>query len=81
MKDARPDIVLSGVNRGGNLGTETVFSGTVGAAMTSMLVGVPAIALSQAFTDRNAVPWDTRARLRRTSFAGSWPPAGTATRA
>jgi len=59
MKDARPDFVLSGVNRGANLGTETVFSGTVGAAMTSMLVGVPAIALSQAFSDRNAVPWDT----------------------
>ncbi|MBR8366129.1 5'/3'-nucleotidase SurE [Burkholderia sp. AU19243] len=59
MKGARPDIVLSGVNRGANLGTETVFSGTVGAAMTSMLVGVPAIALSQAFSDRNAVPWNT----------------------
>ncbi|KVC26984.1 5'/3'-nucleotidase SurE [Burkholderia pseudomultivorans] len=59
MKDARPDVVLSGVNRGANLGTETVFSGTVGAAMTSMLVGVPAIALSQAFTDRHAVPWNT----------------------
>lgn len=59
MKDARPDAVLSGVNRGANLGTETVFSGTVGAAMTSMLLGVPAIALSQAFTDRHAVPWDT----------------------
>ena len=31
--------------------------------MTSMLVGVPAIALSQAFTDRNAVPWDTARAL------------------
>ncbi|HEF5874892.1 TPA: 5'/3'-nucleotidase SurE [Burkholderia cenocepacia] len=59
MTGARPDVVLSGVNRGANLGTETVFSGTVGAAMTSLLVGVPAIALSQAFTDRNAVPWGT----------------------
>lgn len=59
MADAPPDVVLSGVNRGANLGTETVFSGTVGAAMTSMLLGVPAIALSQAFTDRDAVPWNT----------------------
>ncbi|PAK16026.1 5'/3'-nucleotidase SurE [Burkholderia ubonensis] len=59
MEDARPDLVLSGVNRGANLGTETVFSGTVGAAMTSMLLGVPAIALSQAFTDRESVPWNT----------------------
>ncbi|MGU7770760.1 5'/3'-nucleotidase SurE [Burkholderia sp. MR1-5-21] len=59
MADHPPELVLSGVNRGANLGTETVFSGTVGAAMTSMLIGVPAIALSQAFTDRNAVPWNT----------------------
>jgi 5'-nucleotidase len=59
MAGAPPDVVLSGVNRGANLGTETVFSGTVGAAMTSMLLGIPAIALSQAFTDRDAVPWNT----------------------
>ncbi len=58
MGHERPDLVLSGVNRGANLGTETVFSGTVGAAMTSMLLGIPAIALSQAFSDRDAVPWD-----------------------
>ncbi|MGJ7513753.1 5'/3'-nucleotidase SurE [Pseudomonas baetica] len=54
----RPDLILSGVNRGANLGVETVFSGTVGAAMTGLLFGIPAIALSQAFTDRSAVPWD-----------------------
>jgi 5'-nucleotidase len=59
MANAPPDLVLSGINRGANLGTETVFSGTVGAAMTSMLLGTPAIALSQAFWDREAVPWDT----------------------
>jgi 5'/3'-nucleotidase len=58
MSNARPDLVLSGVNRGANLGKETVFSGTIGAAMTSMLLGVPAIALSQAFVDSSAVPWD-----------------------
>ncbi|AVO60145.1 MULTISPECIES: 5'/3'-nucleotidase SurE [Pseudomonas] len=54
----RPDLILSGVNRGANLGVETVFSGTVGGAMTGLLFGVPAIALSQAFTDRSTVPWD-----------------------
>lgn len=53
----KPDLILSGVNRGANLGTETVFSGTVGAAMTGLLFGIPSIALSQAFTDRAAVPW------------------------
>ncbi|WP_186086938.1 5'/3'-nucleotidase SurE [Burkholderia gladioli] len=61
MREAPPELVLSGINRGANLGTETVFSGTVGAAMTSMLLGIPAIALSQAFADRNAVPWGTAA--------------------
>jgi 5'-nucleotidase len=58
-----PDLVLSGVNRGGNLGMETVFSGTVGGAMTAMLVGVKAIALSQFWTDRSNVRWDTARRL------------------
>jgi len=63
MKDKPPQLVLSGVNRGLNLGLETVFSGTVGGAMTAMMLGVPAIALSQAFADRNNVPWDTARTL------------------
>jgi 5'-nucleotidase len=63
MVDHKPDLVLSGVNRGLNLGMETVFSGTVGGAMTAMMLGVPAIALSQAFSDRNNVPWDTARTL------------------
>ena len=63
MKDALPQLMLSGVNRGVNLGLETVFSGTVGGAMTSMMLGVPAIALSQAFTNRRDVPWDTARTL------------------
>jgi len=58
MRDGPPDLVLSGINMGANLGLETVLSGTVGAAMTAMLLGLPAIALSQAFRDRGAVPWD-----------------------
>jgi 5'-nucleotidase len=59
MQDAPPQLVLSGVNRGLNLGMETVFSGTVGGAMTAMMLGCPALALSQAFVRRDAVPWDT----------------------
>jgi len=59
----RPDLILSGVNRGGNLGMETVFSGTVGGAMTGMLLGVPAIALSQCWSDRANVPWNTARQL------------------
>ena len=63
MRDAPPDMILSGINRGANLGVETVFSGTVGAAMTGLLLGVPSVALSQAFTDRDAVPWATAESL------------------
>jgi 5'-nucleotidase len=76
MKDAPPQLVLSGVNRGLNLGIETVFSGTVGGAMTAMMLGVPALALSQAFTNRDAVPWDTArtlgAQTIRTLWAFGW---------
>ncbi|WP_020202924.1 5'/3'-nucleotidase SurE [Cupriavidus sp. WS] len=63
MADAPPTLVLSGINRGGNLGLETVFSGTVGAAMTGMLLGIPSIALSQAFSDRDNVRWETARAL------------------
>jgi 5'-nucleotidase len=63
MKEAPPQLVLSGVNRGLNLGMETVFSGTVGGAMTAMMLGCPALALSQAFANRDAVPWDTARSL------------------
>jgi len=58
-----PQLLLSGVNRGANLGLETVFSGTVGGAMTGMLLGIPSIALSQAWTDRANVRWETAAAL------------------
>lgn len=44
---------------GANLGIEVMFSGTVGAAMTAMLLGLSAIALSHAFGDSDAMPWDT----------------------
>jgi 5'-nucleotidase len=42
---------------------ETVFSGTVGGAMTGMLLGIPSIALSQAWADRANVRWNTAAAL------------------
>jgi 5'-nucleotidase len=63
MVSGKPDLILSGINRGANLGIETVFSGTVGAAMTGLLLGIPSMALSQAFSDRNAVRWDTARTL------------------
>ena len=39
LAGAPPDLLLCGVNRGANLGMETVFSGTVGGAMTGMMLG------------------------------------------
>ena len=43
----RPDVVLSGINHGYNVGFDVVYSGTVGAAMEALMNGIPAIALSQ----------------------------------
>ncbi|TYC87301.1 5'/3'-nucleotidase SurE [Novosphingobium sp. BW1] len=43
----KPDLILSGVNRGANLGDDITYSGTVSAAMEGALAGIPAIALSQ----------------------------------
>lgn len=52
--DGKPDLVLSGVNAGENLGDDITYSGTASAAMEAALAGVPAIALSQAFRDNGA---------------------------
>jgi len=49
MRDNPPDIVLSGINRGGNLGEDVTYSGTVAAAMEATLLNVPAVAFSQYF--------------------------------
>ena len=52
--DRKPDLVLSGVNAGENLGDDITYSGTASAAMEASLAGIPAIALSQAFRDNGA---------------------------
>ncbi len=49
MKDHRPDLVLSGVNRGANLGEDVTYSGTVSAAMEGAISGVRSIAFSQVY--------------------------------
>ena len=46
--EQRPDLVLSGINNGANMGDDTLYSGTVAAAMEGFLFGIPAIAFSQA---------------------------------
>ena len=49
LKDTPPDLILSGVNRGANLGEDVTYSGTVSAAMEGALAGIPSIALSQSY--------------------------------
>jgi len=55
----KPDLVLSGINRGENLGTDIIYSGTVAAARQASLYGIPAIAISLA--GRNNYYWDMAA--------------------
>jgi 5'-nucleotidase len=53
MKDAPPDLILSGVNKGNNSAENTLYSGTIGAAIEAAIQGVPAIALSQYYGPAN----------------------------
>ena len=57
MKEFFPDLVLSGINRGANLGTDIVYSGTAAAARQASLHGIPSIALSLLERD-NAWHWE-----------------------
>ncbi len=50
----KPDLILSGVNRGANLGDDITYSGTVSAAMEGALAGIPSIALSQVIVHNGA---------------------------
>jgi 5'-nucleotidase len=49
LEDRKPDLILSGVNRGANLGEDVTYSGTVSAAMEGALAGIRSIALSQSY--------------------------------
>ncbi|MCG8442820.1 MAG: 5'/3'-nucleotidase SurE [Caulobacterales bacterium] len=80
VEGKRPDLVLSGVNRGQNLAEDVTVSGTIAAAMQAMQIGVPAIALSQSlqtFTMKDDTPFETaRAlapKLLRDLLKDGWP--------
>ena len=60
---ARPDLVLSGINNGANMGDDTLYSGTVAAAMEGYLFGIPAIAFSQ--VEKGWAHLDAAARVAR----------------
>ncbi|MBM3504126.1 MAG: 5'/3'-nucleotidase SurE [Alphaproteobacteria bacterium] len=77
VPDRKPDLVLSGVNRGANLAEDVTYSGTIAAAMEGTLLGVPSIALSQAYVAPHPVHWATAERhapaLIRKLLAAGWP--------
>lgn len=59
VMDEKPDVILSGVNRGANLGDDITYSGTVSAAIEGALAGVRSIALSQVYARNGAADDDT----------------------
>lgn len=59
----RPDLVVSGINRGANLGDDLTYSGTVSAAMEGLIHGVPGFAISQAAYED--LHWETGAAVAR----------------
>ena len=77
LKDRVPDLVLSGVNRGRNAGEDVIYSGTVAGAVEGTILGIPSLALSQAYRSRSGEPphWETAVRfgpdiIRRVLAAG-----------
>lgn len=59
MADALPTLILSGINRGGNMAEDVTYSGTVSVAMEGTLAGIPSIALSQCIRPPARVKWQT----------------------
>ena len=59
----KPDLVLSGINNGANMGDDTLYSGTVAAATEGYLFGIPSIAFS--LTDKGWAHLDVAARIAR----------------
>jgi 5'-nucleotidase len=73
----RPDLVLSGINHGANLGRSALHSGTVGAALTAANFGLRSMAVSIRYGDA-PVPWETPATLARAAVPVlAEAPAGT----
>lgn len=79
IEGPRPDLVLSGVNRGANLAEDVTYSGTISAAMEGTLAGIASIALSQSTPGRAAELENFDAALQhgadvvRRLVAGGWP--------
>jgi len=77
LKDHRPDLVLSGINHGANIGDDVTYSGTIAAAMEATLLGLRAIAFSQNIDEERplsfAVAEAYGVDLIRKIAAARWP--------
>jgi 5'-nucleotidase len=77
LKDKKPDLLLSGINFGGNLADDVTYSGTVAAAMEGTMLGIPSIALSQLIIGDHKIHWATAeawaAKVIRKVTAIGWP--------
>ena len=64
LNSKAPDLILSGVNRGRNAGEDVIYSGTVAGAVEGTVIGVPSLALSQAYASRSGREpyWETGLR-------------------
>ncbi len=65
LGDKRPDLVLSGVNKGRNVAEDVIYSGTIAGAMEGVILGIPSFALSQEFgvDSRRNPHWETSRKL------------------
>jgi 5'-nucleotidase len=77
LLDELPDMVISGINHGANMGDDTIYSGTVAAAMEGYLLGIPSIAVSLA--DKAGKHFETASRVivdilnrHRRQPSGAW---------
>lgn len=61
LMDSMPDMVISGINDGANMGDDTIYSGTVAAAMEGFLLDIPSIAISM--SQHNPTHFDSAARV------------------
>ena len=61
LGEKRPDLVLSGVNRGSNVAEDVVYSGTIAGALEGTILGIPSFAMSQQYSPetRDAPVWDS----------------------
>lgn len=77
LLDFRPDLVVSGINNGANMGEDTLYSGTIAAATEGFLFGVPAIAFSLVEKGWNHLETAVQVARSIVQHHISHPPAGT----